>query len=122
MELPELQEHKPGPETRFYDEGWNAAVAGLPRDANPYKNEVEAMIPYRCVHGHQHLPGIRNGAMYEKVCVGTHITTLQELVTYRGLDGADAGRCFHTTLSHWGQAFEEVTGTSEPAGLERNRK
>lgn len=64
-------------------------------------------IVHRCSRDKSVLPGVRSGLRYEKVCVGTHISTLQELVTYRGLDGLDAGRYFHTTLSHWQRTFHE---------------
>ncbi len=67
---------------------------------------------YRCTNDKSLLPGIRSSCLYLLVCVGTHVSTLQELVTYRGLSGPDAGRCFHTTLSHWAQAFAVVTDSS----------
>jgi hypothetical protein len=67
-------------------------------------------VIYRCVAEKSNLPGIAYGRLYGLVCVGLNITTLQELVTYQGLDGPDEGRCFHTTLSHWAAAFEAMAG------------
>jgi hypothetical protein len=61
----------------------------------------EAQAKSRC------MAGMRNGAMYEFVCLGTHVVTMQELVTYKGVGGQDDGRFFYTTASHWRTAFEE---------------
>ncbi|MDE2099657.1 MAG: hypothetical protein KGL39_20560 [Patescibacteria group bacterium] len=55
------------------------------------------------------VPGLRNGGLYGKICVGRHVSTLQELVTYRGLGGPDEGQHFYCTLSQWREQFEEVT-------------
>lgn len=68
---------------------------------------------HRCRCDRSIQPGIRDGQLYEKLCVGQHVHTLQSLVTYRGVNGPDAGLHFHTTLSHWEQIFEEIVGASE---------
>lgn len=66
------------------------------------------MSVYRCHRKDSKLPGLRHGSSYEMLCVATHVSTLQELVAYRGLDGLDSGKFFLATLSQWQDSFERV--------------